>query len=142
MSKHKFESQHSTQTLAQGLEEYFAANPSLKRQDSLLSTDAKQFFRSHDIVHVLFGCGTTMPDEAIVKLSSLFGTTGGTQVLRGYTNNETLDIYTKMPLASTAWALVMSPYLIVRTLWRCARQTERWPWVQNQQYMATPLSEL
>ena len=142
MSRHQFESAHSTQTLAQGLAEYFAANPSLKRQDTLLSPEAKQFFRSHDIVHVLYGCGTTMPDEAIVKLSSLFGTTGGKQVLRGYTNHETLDIYTKLPLASTALALAMSPYLIIRTLWRCTRQTRRWPWVENQQYMDTPLVEL
>ncbi len=141
-SHHKFESALSTQTLAQGLEEYFAANPSLKRQDSLLSPEAKQFFRSHDIVHVLYGCGTTMPDEAVVKLSSLFGTTGGTGILRGYTNYESLDIYTKLPLADTALALLVSPYLIIRTLWRCARQARRWPWVENQQYMDAPLADL
>jgi hypothetical protein len=140
--RHRFESALSTQTLAQGLAEYFAANPSLKRQDALLSTEARQFFGSHDIVHVLYGCGTTMPDEAVVKLSSLFGTTGGLQVLRGYANYETLDIYTKLPMGSTVVALVMSPYLVVRTLWRCARQSQRWPWVANQQYMSTPLVEL
>jgi hypothetical protein len=141
-SRHRFESALSTQSLAQGLAEYFAANPSLKRQDSLLSAEARQFFRSHDVVHVLYGCGTTMPDEAVVKLSSLFGTTGGLQILRGYTAYETLDIYTSLPPGSTAWALFMSPYLILRTLWRCARQTRRWPWVEHQQYMDTPLVEL
>ena len=141
-SRHQFESALSTQSLAQGLAEYFAANPSLKRQETLLSTEARQFFSSHDTVHVLYGCGTTVPDEAIVKLSSLFGTTGGFQVLRGYANHETLDIYTKLPLRSTVLALVISPYLIVRTLWRCALQTQRWPWVENQQYMNAPLVEL
>ena len=140
--QHQFESALSSQTLTQGLAEYFAANPSLKREDSLLSPDSRQFFRSHDLVHVLYGCGTTMTDEAVVKLSSLFGTTGGAQVLRGYTNYETLDIYTKLPLGSTLLALVISPYLIIRTLWRCARQRQRWPWVENQQYMDTPLVEL
>jgi ubiquinone biosynthesis protein Coq4 len=141
-ARHNFESASSTQTLAQGLQEYFAANPSLKRQDSLLTAEARQFFLSHDIVHVLYGCGTTMPDEAVVKLSSLFGTTGGLQVLRGYTNYETLDIYTKLPLWQTVLALLMAPYLIARTIWRCARQTERWPWVDNQQYMEAPLAEV
>lgn len=138
----RFESPLSTQTLAQVLAEYFAANPSLKRHESLLSPEARQFFRSHDIVHVLYGCGTTMPDEAVVKLSSLFGTTGGTRILRGYTHHETLDIYTRLPVGGTLLALLMSPYLIVRTLWRCARQTQRWPWVENQQYLETPLIEL
>jgi hypothetical protein len=140
--RHQFESALSTQTLAQGLAEYFAANPLLKRQESLLSPEARQFFRSHDIVHVLYGCSTTMPDEAVVKLSSLFGTTGGAHVLRGYTNHETLDIYTKLPLGDTVLAVAMSPYLIVRTLWRCKRQRQRWPWVENQQYMDTLLVEL
>jgi hypothetical protein len=141
-SRHRFESALSVQTLAQGLAEYLSANPSLKRHESLLSTEAREFFRSHDIVHVLYGCGTTMPDEAVVKLSSLFGTTGGLQVLRGYTAYETLDIYTKLPLGSTLLALLMSPYLILRTVWRCARQTQRWQWAENQQYMDAPLVDL
>lgn len=139
---HQFEAQQSGQTLADGLAEYFAANPGLKRDSDLLSPEAKQFFRAHDVVHVLYGCGTSMPDEAIVKLSSLFGTTGGLSVLRGYTNHETLDIYTKLPVASTVLALLLSPYLIARTLWRCTRQKQRWPWVENQQYFNTPLREL
>jgi len=140
--QHQFEGAQSDQTLAEGLAEYFAANPNLKRDGDLLSPEAKQFFLSHDIVHVLYGCGTSMPDEAIVKLSSLFGTTAGFSVIRGYTNHETLDIYTKLPVASTVIALVLSPYLIARTLWRCARQKQRWPWVENQQYMNTSLREL
>lgn len=140
--RHHFELALSTQTLAQGLAEYFAANPSLKRLDALLSPEARQFFRSHDTVHVLYGCGTSMPDEAVVKLASLFGTTGGMQVLWGYTNYETMDIYTKLPLGSTLLALVSAPYLIVRTLWRCTRQNQRWPWAEHQQYLDTPLVEL
>ena len=100
-SCHQFESAQSSQTLAEGLAEYFAANPLLKRESTLHSPQARQFFLAHDTVHVLYGCGTTMSDEAVVKLASLFGTTGGFQVLRGYVNHETLDIYTKLPLGST-----------------------------------------
>ena len=130
------------QTLAVGLAEYFRANPELKRNSDLLSPEARQFFRSHDVVHVLYGCGTSMPDEAIVKLASLFGTTGGMKVLRGYTNYETLDIYRKLPIGSTILALVLAPYLIARTLWRCAKQTQRWPWINHEQFLNQPLSEV
>ena len=130
------------QTLAVGLAEYFRANPELKRDSDLLSPEARQFFRSHDVVHVLYGCGTSMPDEAIVKLASLFGTTGGMKVLRGYTNYETLDIYRKLPIGSTILALVLAPYLIARTLWRCAKQTQRWPWINHEQFLNQPLSEV
>lgn len=139
---HRFQSGASAQTLAEGLAEYFEAHPELKREDQLASAEARRFFRSHDIVHVLYGCGTSMPDEAIVKLASLFGTTGGMDVLRGYTHHETLPIYRQLPVGSTLLALLMAPYLLLRTIWRCSRQRQRWPWVDNQQYMDRPLAEL
>jgi len=141
-ASHRFESPASTQTLAQGLAEYFAAHPELKREDQLASAEARKFFRSHDIVHVLYGCGTSMPDEAIVKLASLFGTTGGVEVLRGYTHHETLPIYRRLPVRSTLLALLTAPYLVLRTIWRCSRQHRRWPWADNEQYMDRPLVEL
>lgn len=140
--RHLFESPASAQTLAEGLAEYFACNPTLKRDTSLLSVEARQFFRSHDAVHVVYGCGTSMPDEAIVKLASLFGTTGGFRVLRGYLHHETLDIYRSLPPGGTALALVLAPWLIARTIWRCARQRQRWPWEQFDHLLDVPLRDL
>jgi hypothetical protein len=141
-TRHLFESASSAQTLAEGLAEYFACNPALKRDASLACAEARQFFRSHDAVHVVYGCSTTMPDEAIVKLVSLFGTTGGVRVLRGYLHHETLDIYRSLPLASTAWALLLAPLLIVRTIWRCSRQRQRWPWEHFEHLLDIPLRDL
>ncbi len=141
-ARHAFESAQTDQTLAEGLREYFEANPLLKRGTDLQSSEACAFFRSHDTVHVVFGCGTSMPDEAIVKIASLFGTTGGMSVLRGYLHHETLDIYRRLPLASTALALLLAPYLIVRTLWRCARQSSRWPWEKHEHFLDVPLREI
>jgi hypothetical protein len=83
-----------------------------------------------------------MPDEAIVKLSSIFGTTGGVGILRGYLHFESLDIYRKLPLGSTLLALLTAPFLIVRTIWRCARQRQRWPWEGSEAYASTPLREI
>ncbi len=138
---HRFESANSTQTLAEALAEYYAANPALKRGSSL-SPEAQEFFRCHDVVHVLYGCGTSMPDEAIVKLASLFGTTGGSAVLRGYRLHESLDIYRKLPFVSTVVALLAAPYLISRTIWRCVHQRSAWPWVEHAPYMNTSLHEI
>lgn len=36
-----------------------------------------EFFRCHDAAHVVFGCGTGLDDEAVVKIWSFFGTTRG-----------------------------------------------------------------
>ena len=136
-----FQSAASTQTLAEGLAEYYTANPHLKRGDAL-SPEARAFFLSHDVVHVLYGCGTSMSDEAVVKLSSLFGTDGGFSILRGYRLHESLDIYRKLPLGGALLALVASPWLIVRTFWRCAQQAAKWPWSNYERHMQTPLCAL
>ena len=120
-SSHRFASAQSFQTLSEGLAEYYRAHPDLKLAEQLLSFEARQFFRSHDIVHVLYGCGTSMSEEAVVKLASLFGTTGGMQVLAGYTHHETLNVYRGLPMGGTLRALLLSPYLIARTLIRCRR---------------------
>ncbi len=128
-------------TLAQGLAEYYAANPASKRGDKL-SPRAREFFRCHDIVHVVYGCGTTMREEAVVKLASVFGTSGGLTVLRGYLLHESRDIYRKVPLGGTVTALLAGPYLVVRTIWRCVHQSRRWPWDRNEEYMDQELGTI
>jgi hypothetical protein len=141
IERHQFQSSASTQTLAEGLAEYYRENPGLRRGDRL-SPEACEFFHAHDVVHVVYGCDTSMPDEAVVKLSSLFGSSAGLAVLRGYRLHESIDIYRHLPLASTLAALVAAPFLILRTIWRCARQPAKWPWTDHQQHMHTSLRDL
>ena len=65
---HDFERQDSRQTLEQGIAEYHAKNPGLAVcRDP--SSEAAAFFRCHDAIHVVFGCGNGLEDEAVVKLS-------------------------------------------------------------------------
>ena len=136
-----YQAQTSQQTLAKGLEEYYAINPHLKR-GTQLSSQAREFFRAHDTVHVLCGCDTSMTHEAVVKVSSLFGTTGGMAVIRGYVLQESIDIYRKLPWGDTLKAVVIAPCLITRTLWCCAHQRERWPWADHESFMDMPLCEI
>lgn len=138
---HCFEAAQSRQTLADGLTEFYSSHPDLKRGESL-SPAARAFFRSHDTVHVLYGCGTSMSDEAVVKLASIFGTTAGVAVLEGYALHESIDIYRRLPAGGTLAAVVAAPYLVARTVWRCGRQRAKWPWVQHEQYTGTALCEL
>lgn len=128
-------------TLRAGLSEYFAVHAGLVREESLSSDEARRFFRSHDAVHVVWGCGTSMMDEAVVKLASLWGTTGGVRVLRGYMLYESLDIYRKLPLRGTLLAIAAAPWLIARTLLGCIRQADRWPWDAYEAYLDVPLAE-
>ncbi|MEM8778582.1 MAG: hypothetical protein AAGF26_06865 [Cyanobacteria bacterium P01_G01_bin.49] len=53
---------HSTQTLQQGLEEYYELNPSITNPKQLPPEFAK-ILLAHDISHVVLGCDTHMYDE-------------------------------------------------------------------------------
>ena len=92
---HAFELQLSSQTLAEGIAEYYQANPGLV-PGSKTSIEAQEFFRCHDAVHVVFGCGNALSDEAIVKVASVCGTSGRFGVLRGYRLHESQQIYQKL----------------------------------------------
>jgi hypothetical protein len=60
---------HSTQTLREGLAEYYASNPHLIPPDSQPPEFAK-ILLAHDVGHVIYGCDTSMYDE--LKILPLF----------------------------------------------------------------------
>lgn len=136
-----YREQDAAMSLAAGLAEYHRAHPLLKRGDQL-SPDAREFFRCHDAVHVLYGCDTSLTQEAIVKLSSMFGTTGGFAVLKGYALYESKDIYRTLKFSDILTTALAAIVIAPRTLWRCARQKARWPWAEFADHMETSLSEL
>jgi hypothetical protein len=84
-----YQVQDSPQTLAEGIGEYYAANPGLAHVRTI-SPEAQRFFRCHDAAHVVFGCGTALDDEAVVKIASILGTTAGPRVLKGYRAHESI----------------------------------------------------
>jgi hypothetical protein len=138
---HLFEDQDSALTLEQGIAEYHKANPWLVKGRAL-SPEAQEFFRCHDAVHVVFGCGNTLDDEAVVKVSSILGTSAGFSVLRAYGLHESLDIYKKLPVRDILRSIVCSLVLVPRTMIRCLRQRRRWPWANFETYAGIPLRQI
>ena len=138
---HAFQHQGAEATLAQGVEEYFAVNPGLAR-GAELSPEAREFFRCHDVVHVVFGCDVALDDEAVVKIASLLGTTAGLRVLRGYRLHESLLIYRQLRVLDVLRSIANSVVIVPRTALRCLRQSARWPWSEHGQHLHTPLREL
>jgi len=133
--------QDSQQTLAEGLVEYFAAHQS-GLSDRLNSRTAQDFFTAHDTVHVVFGCGISLPDEAVVKVCSMFGTSEGFAVLRGYALAESKEIYSGLKIAEIVSTVFRSLLLVPRSLWCCLRMRKRWPWHDHQEYMDLPLHKI
>jgi ubiquinone biosynthesis protein Coq4 len=140
-SAHAYQQQDSAMTLSEGLVEYYAGNAGLKRGESL-AAPAREFFRCHDACHVVFGCGTSLAQEAVVKLSSLFGTTAGVSVLRGYALFDSLDIYRQLNVGEMLATIAAAPLIMLRTIARRLRQARRWPWSEFEAFLDTPLAEI
>lgn len=128
-------------TLAEGLAEYYAAHPLLKR-GAALSPAAQDFFACHDAVHVAYGCDTSIANEAVVKLSSFFATDGGWRAARGYLLFDSFDIYRQLPWREVTATIFAAPVLVPRTLFRCVRQRRPWPWAGYTALLDRPLVEL
>jgi hypothetical protein len=86
-TKHfRYQEQDSPMTLGEGLREYYAGHPGLVQPDQM-DADAAPFFRSHGTCHVLFGLDTTLVDESLADLWTIFGTDVG---FRRYAHNRTV----------------------------------------------------
>lgn len=138
---HRYEFQDTTQTLGEGIEEYYGKNTHLSKIRGM-SPEAQNFFRCHDAAHVVFGCNTSLPHEAVVKLSSVFGTTAGLSVLKGYALHESTDIYRGLKLAEILRTIFQAVIVVPRTVVRCLRQRKRWPWDRFQEYSDVPLQRI
>jgi hypothetical protein len=71
MSQHpcpRYTNKNSTQTLREGLEEYYAENPNVTDPRELPPEFAK-ILLAHDVSHIIYGCDTAMYDE--IKLLPL-----------------------------------------------------------------------
>src|SRR5262245_39817652 len=67
-----YQQQDCALTLAEGLEEYYAANADRVTRPRNLPHESFSLFRSHDMCHVIFGLNTTLEDEAMADMRTLF----------------------------------------------------------------------
>lgn len=143
----RFQDQNSSQTLAEGIAEFHAANPHLSTRD--FSSDlAAQFFPAHDAMHVLFGKNTDLHGEAIVKYWTIGGTDLGFRGLFQYRNvQEVIDIRRGIPMRRyLRLALPMIPTMLPGILKgiRIAQTSlnKKWAHFGWRDYMDMPLKDI
>lgn len=66
----KYTQQESTQTLEEGLEEYYSTNPKQVKEFS----DRIPILANHDMTHVIFGLGTSIEEESLLDTWTIRGT--------------------------------------------------------------------
>ena len=128
-------------TLEEALSEYYGS-----RDDRVtgrgISDSARKFFRCHDVAHVVFGCSTTLTNEAMVKIWSFFGTTAGLSLLRDYRSPESKEIYEQIQWSDVPGTALRAMVNVPVVLFRCLRMRKRWPWSDFDQYRNVRLSEI
>ncbi len=137
-----FQNAETSQTLGEGLQEYYASRDDLARGRGL-SDQAQEFFRCHDAAHVLFGCSTTLLNEGMVKMWSFFGTDAGIgRLLSYYRLPESQEIYTTLAWGDVASTAARSTIVMPKVLLRCRRMSRRWPWAEPEHHSGAPLADL
>ncbi len=127
-------------TLDEALSEYYGSRDGLVTGRGI-SDSARKFFRCHDVAHVVFGCSTTLTNEAMVKIWSFFGTTAGLSLLRDYRSPESKEIYEQIKWSDVPGTALRSMRLVPLVLFRCLRMHKRWPWSDFDAYMNVRLAE-
>jgi hypothetical protein len=63
-------------------------------------------------------------------------------VLRGCRQHEAFDIWRQLDIGPVLITIAIAPWIVVRTLQRCPRQTKRWPWQDFDALLDQPLDVL
>jgi hypothetical protein len=114
-----------------------------KDADCEMSDDSREFFRRHDIAHVVFGCDTSLLNEAMVKLWTAFGTTlGFWKHIGAYSRDETTNIARELRPAAVVGTCFRAIALFPRVLARCRAMKKPWPWDQPDPYLKKRLVDV
>ncbi|MDY7024479.1 MAG: hypothetical protein SWJ54_24535 [Cyanobacteriota bacterium] len=139
---YQYQQQNSTQTLQEGLEEYYSNIPGLITTNHS-SVEMKQFFRSHDVTHVVFGCSTSIVDETLTDFWTLFGSTVKFFDYLSYLNYpETQQIFQEIGYGKTVWIFLRSFPRIFQVLWRTFKMKQKWNWHHYESYLNCSLQEI
>ncbi len=135
-----FRAQNCPHTLAEGMAEFAAAQPELLAPEE---RELAEFIRAHDACHVLFGLGTTLPEEALADTWTFLATDISVRRYAAFLRHPELaalfaSVGTWPLIAGTLRAL---PRLL-RVFWRTRRLPARWPFWGYGEHLHTPLAAL
>ena len=65
---YNFQKQNSTQTLQEGLEEFYSINTEFRQLSEKTDNPNAKIFKEHDYTHVLFGLGTSIEELSLIHI--------------------------------------------------------------------------
>ena len=131
-------------TLRQGLEKFHKEyEEHLHHNKKGISIEAKNFFKSHDVAHVLFGCDISLYGEGSVKIWTIFGTTlGFWKHINGYQEANALELAKKFSFLHVMMNIFKFLFSIPLLIIRAKQMHKPWPWKEFDPYLDTPISAI
>jgi ubiquinone biosynthesis protein Coq4 len=131
-----------TQTVREALAEYHEAIPGLL-DEGALDGIARELFHNHDVAHVVFGCDTTIRQEALIDTWTLFGSDLGLSAYVRYMQTpEAKQILVDAGFFTLLREAIFALPDLVRVIVRARRMKKRWPWRDHETYLDRPLDQV
>ena len=138
-----YQQQNTSITLQEGLDEYYQRNQNLISPGNCDSSEVTKLFQRHDIIHVLFGCSTSLHDETLADTWTIFGSTIKLREYFGYLNySETTDILKQVKVSSMIRETLTAIPDVLKVIGRCRKMPKKWNWANYEAYLNHPLKDL
>jgi hypothetical protein len=131
-------------TLAEGLEEYYAANIGKIVRPRELPPESFVLFRNHDLCHVIFGLDTTLGDEALADVRTLLSCDVGYRRYVAYLaeDRQAQALFKEIGYLKSTWVTLLAVPRICRAVLEAWRMKRRWPWTPPESFLQRPLADL
>jgi hypothetical protein len=127
-------------TLADGLEEFGAANPGLLPPGD---GELREFIRAHDACHVLFGLTTTVEDEAVADTWTIFGSDVPLRRYASYLKHpEIAGLIQQIGWWQMGLGTLRALPRVLRAIGRARRMSAPWPFFHYARALDVPIAEL
>jgi hypothetical protein len=137
-----YQRQDSTQTLREGIAEYYRSDPRLLAPRDL-PDHARRSLLAHDAAHVVFGCDTSARGEIALSRWTLLGATDWIPIYaRGLATRETRWLFVEFFKKLRPLSVLLGALDGCRAVYRSLRMTSRWPSYEYERYLDRPLDTL
>lgn len=138
-----YQQQDSPLTLQQGLEEYYAINPNLIDASSCSNSEVATLFERHDVIHVVFGCSTSLHDETLADTWTIFGTSIKFLDYLGYLKySETTDLLKEVKVSRMIKEFIEAIPDVFRVIRQTRKMSQKWDWANYHSHLEMPLGDL
>ncbi len=139
-----YQEQDSALTLAEGLEQYYAANVGTVIRPNNLPPESAALFRSHDVCHVIFGLNTSLTDEALADARTLLSCDVGVRRYVAYLaqDKQAKAQFKELGYGKALWALMLALPRILRAAIASWQMPVKWPWEPPAEFQHRSLHDL